>query len=123
MRETNARSFDQDVLQASQQRPVLVDVSAPWCAPCNALVPHLEALATRYSGRMDVLKVNGDNDPGLVQAYGVRAYPTLLLFFGGQVIKSHPGSPGSLSGLLAFVEPLPGSAPVQTGGFGGRGRI
>ncbi len=107
MRETNAGSFDQDVLRASQTRPVLVDVSAPWCQPCKALVPHLEALENRYRGRLDVLKVNGDNDPAIVQGYGVRSYPTLLLFAGGRVVRTHSGSPGSLGGLMAFVDPLP----------------
>ena len=110
MRETNAASFDQDVLLASQRRPVLVDFYTTWCGPCKSMAPYLEALANHYQGRLDVVKVNGDNDPALVQAYGVRAYPTLVLFAGGRAVKNLAGNPGSLSGLQQFVEPLPATA-------------
>lgn len=103
---TSAASFDQDVLMASKQTPVLVDVTASWCGPCRALAPLLENLADRYRGRLSVLKLDGDKDPVVVQAYGVRAYPTLLLFSLGQLVQSHPGSPGTLAGLMAFVEPF-----------------
>ena len=103
---TSAQSFDMDVLAASQRTPVLVDVTASWCGPCKALAPHLETLKQRYEERLVVLKLDGDQNPAVVQGYGVRAYPTLLLFRNGRVVKTHPGSPGTLSGLLAFVEPL-----------------
>ena len=102
---TSVGTFNQDVLGASL--PVLVDVYTTWCGPCKSLAPFLEALAGRLQGRLTVLKLDGDQNPALVQQYGVRAYPTLLLFSGGQLVKTHAGSPGSLGGLLAFVEPLP----------------
>ena len=100
-------TFAQEVLVASQSVPVLVDCHTTWCGPCRGLAPHLEALAGELQGRLKVVKVDGDADPAVIQKYGVRTYPTLLLFSGGQLVNTHPGSPGSLNGLLEFVGPLP----------------
>lgn len=110
MREITIEAFEQDVIQESHKQPVLLDVSAPWCGPCRSLAPHLEALASRFMGRLSVLKINGDNAPAVMTGYGIRTYPTLLLFSAGQVVQTHPGSPGTLAGLLAFVEPIVGAA-------------
>jgi thioredoxin 1 len=106
---TTAATFDADVIQASKQVPVLLDVWAPWCGPCKAMAPLLDQLADRYSGRLRVLKLDGDGPggAGIVQRYAIRAYPTLLVFLNGVEIKRMAGSPGSLQGLVSLVEPLP----------------
>lgn len=100
-------SFDTEVLLASQQVPVLVDVSAPWCGPCQALAPILEQLAQRYSGRVRVVKIDGDRAPRIMQTYQIRSYPTLMLFRNGSAVRLMAGSPGTLSGVVNFLEPLP----------------
>jgi len=76
------QSFKQEVLQSD--RPVLVDFYADWCGPCRAIKPILEELAQDYEGRVDVRKVDVDENQSLIQEYGVRGIPTLLLFKDGQ---------------------------------------
>jgi len=64
---------------------VLVDFWAEWCGPCKMVAPILDELATEYSGRVKIAKVNIDDHQSLAAQYGIRAIPTLLLFKGGQV--------------------------------------
>jgi len=75
--------FEQLVLKS--ELPVLVDFWAPWCAPCRMIAPVLEELAQTYQGRLQVVKVNVDDNPQSSQTYGVMAIPTLMLFKGGEV--------------------------------------
>lgn len=64
--------------------PVVVDFWAPWCGPCLALAPHLERLAERFAGQLQVRKLNVDDAPELAATFGVRSVPTLVLFEDGQ---------------------------------------
>jgi len=77
------QSFEQDVLKASQ--PVLVDFWAAWCGPCRMIAPTVEALASEYSGRARVVKMNVDENQSTPAQYQIRGIPTLLLFKDGQV--------------------------------------
>ena len=77
------QSFEQDVLKASQ--PVLVDFWAAWCGPCRMIAPTVEALASEYSGRARVVKLNVDENQSTPAQYQIRGIPTLLLFKDGQV--------------------------------------
>lgn len=63
------------------QRPAIVDFYADWCGPCRQLSPRLEALAKKYAGKIDVYKVNVDNESELASVFGVRSIP-MLLFIG-----------------------------------------
>ena len=72
--------------------PVLVDFWAEWCPPCRMIAPSIDALATAYSGRVKVGKLNVDENPMVAQAFGIRSIPTLLVFRGGKVADQQIGA-------------------------------
>lgn len=65
-------------------KPAIVDFYAPWCGPCKSLAPVLEELATEYSGKIYIYKVNTDEESELAAAFGIRSIPTLLFIPMGQ---------------------------------------
>lgn len=83
-------SFDEEVLKSST--PVLVDFWAEWCGPCKAIAPALEDLAAEMTGRVQIAKVNIDENPKTPSQYGVRAIPTLMIFKDGQVAATKLGA-------------------------------
>ncbi len=89
--EATAKSFANAVIEKSREIPVLVDFWADWCAPCKMLMPVLAALATEYSGKIQLVKVNTDQESELATEYGVRSLPTVKLFKGGQVVDEFMG--------------------------------
>jgi thioredoxin 1 len=85
----NDAEFKSLVLDSKE--PVLVDFWAPWCAPCKAIAPTLEDLATAYKGKVKVVKLDIDDNQNTAMAYGIRSIPTLLMFKGGKVVEQLAG--------------------------------
>lgn len=83
-------SFETEVLQ--NVKPVIVDYWAEWCGPCRMIAPVLEEIATEYAEKIDVVKLNVDENPGIAQRYRILAIPTLNVFKGGQVVKQIKGA-------------------------------
>jgi thioredoxin 2 len=71
---------------------VLVDCWAPWCGPCRMLSPILDELASAYAGRMKVVKLNVDDNPGIASHYETRSIPTMLFFKEGQLVNRLVGA-------------------------------
>ena len=72
--------------------PVLVDLWAPWCAPCRTVAPGVERAATELAGRLKVVKVNVDDAPGISARFGVQGIPTLLLLRDGELVARQVGA-------------------------------
>jgi thioredoxin 1 len=90
-------TFDTEVLQSD--KTVLVDYWAEWCGPCKMIAPVLEAIAEEHGDKLDVVKLNVDDNPQVTQKYNILNIPTLGVFSGGQVVKELVGA-RSKSALL-----------------------
>ena len=96
MLDISLQNFESDVINASLQQPVLLDIWAPWCGPCKSLGPLLETLEVAYAGRFKLTKLNSDDQPEisgqLSQMFGVRSIPFCVLFKGGQPVDGFVGA-------------------------------
>ena len=103
MKKVTDASFEADVLK--NEKPVLVDYWAEWCGPCRQVAPVLEAILAEHGDKLDIVKLNVDDNPEVTRKYGILNIPTLGVFQNGQVVKE-----------LAADEL---SDPEILGGFGG----
>ena len=94
-------SFDADVLKSD--KPVLVDFWAEWCGPCKAIAPTLDELATAYDGKLQIAKINVDENRAVPAKFGIRGIPTLMVFKNGQLAATQVGAVNKAQ-LSAFID-------------------
>lgn len=94
-------SFDADVLKSTI--PVLVDYWAEWCGPCKMIAPILDDVASTYAGKLQISKMNVDENREVPAKFGIRGIPTLMIFKDGQLAATKVGAL-SKAQLVAFVD-------------------
>src|SRR5437868_11077551 len=96
MTDISLQNIEAELINASMQQPVLLDIWAPWCGPCKALGPVLEQLEEAYAGRFMLAKLNADEQPEIAgqlsQMFGVRSIPFCVLFKDGQPVDGFVGA-------------------------------
>lgn len=109
----NAAEFQDAVRQS--ELPLVVEFWAPWCGPCRAMAPALNAAERAFEGRVSLLRINADESADLLRELGVMGIPTLLLFHQGRELARRTGaqSPADLQTL--FESAASGAAPAPTG--------
>lgn len=90
--EIKESEFEEKVLKASL--PVLVDFWAPWCGPCKMAAPVLDELSETYAGKVEILKVNVDENQAMPEKYAIMSIPTTVLFKGGKEVARQVGFTG-----------------------------
>ena len=83
-------TFDNDVLKANE--PVVVDFWAEWCGPCRMIAPALEEISKSLNGKVKIVKLNVDENPGTASKYGIMSIPTLMIFKNGELAARQVGA-------------------------------
>jgi len=89
-RDVTDQNFATEVL--ASEKPIMVDFWAEWCGPCRAVSPILDQIASEHADKIDVVKLNVDNNPETAMKYQVTSIPTMKIFRGGEVVKTVIGA-------------------------------
>ncbi|MCZ0811992.1 MAG: thioredoxin [Pseudomonadota bacterium] len=118
IRDVSEADFMAEVIEASQQVPVIVDFWAPWCGPCKTLGPALEAAVTKAKGAVRMAKVNVDENQAIAGQLRVQSIPTVYAFWKGQPVDGFQGAvpPSEIDSFVARVIEAAGG---EAGGDGG----
>jgi thioredoxin 1 len=101
IKHTTDASFEADVLKS--EKLVLVDYWAEWCGPCKMIAPILDDLSHDYDGRLEIAKLNVDENQAIPAKFGIRGIPTLMLFKGGELVATKVGALPKAQ-LTAFID-------------------
>ncbi len=115
IKDVSEADFMAEVIQASMQRPVIVDFWAPWCGPCKQLTPALEKVVTEAGGKVALAKVNVDENQGIAQQLRIQSIPTVYAFYQGRPLDGFQGALPE-GQLREFVKKLTEAAGIPDGG-------
>ena len=90
--DVTTENFERDVIERSSELPVVVDFWAAWCAPCRALGPAIESEVAKRSDRLELVKVDVENESAIAAQYGIQSIPTVAVFRNGEPVNGFIGA-------------------------------